>query len=109
MSIRNMMWTALPNGFTTAGDKLMLSVYLSPRLVTDNGIDGTLQQFFPQLQDWPTTIGPLQFEGQVQGGPAFTLTRASTIPLEYPLLWTLINTDTYGRPPPLAHLPPPSI
>jgi hypothetical protein len=97
MSIRNMMWTALPNGFTTAGDKLVLSVYLSPRLVTDNGVDGTLQQFFPQLQDWPATIGPLQFKVQVQGGPAFTVTRASTIPLESPLWAALFNKDTYVR------------
>src|SRR5260370_20404968 len=97
MSIRNMMWTAVPTGFTAAGDKLMLSVYLSPRLVTDNGIDGTPQQFFPQLQDWPTTIGPLQFEVQVQGGPAFTVTRASTIPLESPLWAALFNKDTYVR------------
>ncbi|WMT73650.1 hypothetical protein [Bradyrhizobium sp. Ash2021] len=97
MSIRNMMWTALPNGFTTVGDKLVLSVYLSPRLVTDNGVDGTLQQFFPQLQDWPATIGPLQFKVQVQGGPAFTVTRAATIPLESPLWAALFNKDTYVR------------
>ncbi len=97
MSIRNMMWTALPNGFTAAGDKLVLSAYLSPRLVTDNGVDGTLQQFFPQLQDWPATIGPLQFKVQVQGGAAFTVTRASAIPLELALWAALFNQNTYVR------------
>jgi hypothetical protein len=97
MSIRNMMWTALPNGFTAAGDKLVLSVYLSPRLVTDNGVDGTLQQFFPELQDWPATVGPLQFKVQVQSGPAFTVARASTVPLESPLWTALFNKGTFVR------------
>jgi hypothetical protein len=97
MSIRNMMWTALPNGFTPAGDKLVLSVYLSPRLVTDNGVDGTLEQFFPELADWPAAVGPLQFVVRIQGGPVFTVTRASAIPLESPLWTALFNKDTYVR------------
>jgi len=96
MSIRNIMWTALPNGFSPAGDKLRLSVYVSPRLVTNNGVDGTLSEF-PDFLDWPKTVGPLQFKIQIQGGPSFTVGRDLTIPLES-VLWTaLFQPTTFVR------------
>src|SRR5262249_43473851 len=96
MSIRNIMWTALPNGFSPAGDKLRLSVYVSPRLVTNNGVDGTLSEF-PDFLDWPKTVGPLQFKIQIQGGPSFTVGRDPTIPLES-VLWTaLFQPTTFVR------------
>jgi hypothetical protein len=70
MRIRNILWTALPNGFKDATRKLRLSVLMSPRLVTDNGIDGTLEQF-PDFLDWPAVVKKLRFHVEFQNGPAF--------------------------------------
>ena len=69
MSIQNIMWTTLPNGFTPAGDKLKLSVLVSPRLIT-NGPAGTLAEF-PDFLDWPTVVSHLTFRVEFQGGPIF--------------------------------------
>src|SRR6516165_1057172 len=96
MSTRNIMWTALPNGFTKAGDKLRLSVCISPRLVTNNGVDGTLAEF-PNLLDWPTILGPVQYDVQIQSGPSFTTTRVATIPLESALWTALFKNTTFVR------------
>lgn len=70
MSTRTIMWTALPNGFTAAGDKLKLSVLVSPRLIT-NGPTGTLAEF-PDFLDWPAVVGTLKFRVEFQGGPTIT-------------------------------------
>ena len=96
MSVRNIMWTALPNGFTAAGDKLRLSVYISPRLVTNNGVDGALSEF-PDFLDWPKTVAPLKFKVQIQGGPAFTVGRDPAIPLESALWSASFGPTTYVR------------
>jgi hypothetical protein len=72
MSIRNIMWTALPNGFNATGDHLKLSILMSPRLVTDNGVDGTLAQF-PDFLDWPSVVSHLHFRVEFQGGPSVTV------------------------------------
>ena len=71
MSIRDIMWTALPNGFAHAGNRLKLSVLVSPRLVTNNGVDGTLAQFRDFL-DWPAVVSGLEFRVEFQGGPTVT-------------------------------------
>ena len=96
MSTRNIMWTTLPNGFNTAGDHLRLSVYISPRLITNNGVDGTLAEF-PDLLDWPSTLGPLQYSVQIQGGPSFTVMRDATIPLQSALWTALFKNTTFVR------------
>ena len=72
MSTQNILWTALPSGLNAAGDRLLLSVLVSPRLITDGGIDGTLAQF-PAFLDWPNTIAGLEFHVEFQGGPSFDL------------------------------------
>ena len=69
MSIQNIMWTALPNGLSAAGDHLKLSVLVSPRLITNSGGSGTLAEF-PDFIDWPTTVSKLHFRVEFQGGPA---------------------------------------
>ena len=68
MSIQNIMWTALPNGINTAGDRLLLSVLVSPRLVTNAAI-GSLAEF-PDFLDWPATVAGLKFTVEFQGGPS---------------------------------------
>ena len=69
MSTQNIMWTALPNGLTPKGDKLRLSVLVSPRLVTNAAV-GTLAEF-PDFLDWPATVAGLTFKVEFQGGPSF--------------------------------------
>jgi hypothetical protein len=69
------MWTALPNGLTPTGDRLRLSVLVSPRLVT-NGPAGKLA-VFPEFLDWPAVIGNLKFKVEFQGGPGATVTRVA--------------------------------
>jgi hypothetical protein len=69
MSTQNIMWTALPNGFNAAGDRLRLSVLVSPRLITSPGPDGTLAQF-PDFLDWPAKAAALTFNVEFQGGPS---------------------------------------
>jgi hypothetical protein len=70
MSTQNIMWTALPNGLTPAGDRLRLSVLVSPRLVSTTG---TLADF-PEFLDWPATVGHLKFQVEFQGGPTASAT-----------------------------------
>jgi hypothetical protein len=69
VSIQNIMWTPLPNGLTPAGDRLRLSVLVSPRL-TANAAVGTLAEF-PDLQDWPAQVATLNFTVEFLGGPSF--------------------------------------
>ena len=67
MSTQNIMWTSLPNGLTVAGDKLRLSVLVSPRL-TANAAAGTLGEF-PDFLDWPAKVAGVSFNVEFQGGP----------------------------------------
>lgn len=67
MSTQNIIWTALPNGLTPAGDRLRLSVLVSPRLVANTPV-GTLAEFL-DFVDWPATVGGLTFDVEFQGGP----------------------------------------
>jgi hypothetical protein len=75
MSTQNIMWTALPNGFTPAGDKLRLSVLVSPRLITNAAV-GTLAEF-PDFLDWPAKVAQLTFTVEFQGGPSVAANRVT--------------------------------
>ena len=61
MAQQSFMWTALPNGYTPDGKSLRLSVLLSPRLDPAHP-DPTspslprLDSFYPDWEDWPSTI-----------------------------------------------------
>jgi hypothetical protein len=65
MSTQNVMWTALPNGFTAAGNRLRLSVLVSPRLAANTAV-GTLAEF-PDFLNWPATAGGLNFTAEFLG------------------------------------------
>jgi hypothetical protein len=71
MSVQQIMWTALPNGLNANGDHLKISVLVSPRLTTNSGVSGTLDEF-PDFLDWPATVAALRFRVEFQGGPSFT-------------------------------------
>ena len=99
MSIRTIMWTALPNGLTPTGNRLRLSVLVSPRLVTDNGVDGTLAQF-PEFLDWPAVVAGLRFQVQFQGGPSFVaqpVTEPGDPALDSEAWKALFNDTTFVR------------
>jgi hypothetical protein len=95
MSIRNIMWTALPNGLNAAGDRLRLSILVSPRLVTDNNSGPNLAQF-PDFLDWPKTASRLQFNVEFQGGPTFGvgLPPATAAALDSPAWTALFHRDS---------------
>ena len=95
MSIRNIMWTALPNGLTKAGDRLQLSVLVSPRLITNTGTTGLLNEF-PDFLDWPQTVLGLTFKVEIQGGPTFnvTLPPAAKGALDSPAWVAMFHKDT---------------
>jgi hypothetical protein len=89
MTVEQVIWTALPNGFDEEG-RLLVSVHVAPRLTTD---DGTTDQRslgeFDAFQDWPARLADihfdLDFDGQVLGG----------IPLQEPdsTLWRILFPD----------------
>jgi hypothetical protein len=79
------IWTALPNGLTgdPANRRARLSVYISMRLTTDTGEDGTLAGF-PEALTWPSLLQPGAFTISVQGagngGPSVTADVVSAPP-----------------------------
>jgi hypothetical protein len=93
MSMQNIMWTALPNGLTAAGDRLRLSVLVSPRLITSSGTLGD----FPAFIDWPATVAGLTFQVEFNGGPTVTLSPATepgNPSLDSPVWKALFNQST---------------
>ncbi len=97
MAIRQkIIWTVLPNG--VAGDQLKLSLFVSPRLETDEGLPRPQLAQFPDFADWPTKVKGMQFALQFQGV-------GSPVPATYagpdlePDLWAaLFKPATFVRP-----------
>ena len=94
MSTLGSLWTALPNGFTPAGDRLKISVLFSPRLTTD-AATGTLAEF-PLLLNWPDEVQKLKFTIDFQAGPSI---EASPVvepgfPALDPVAWQALFTAT---------------
>src|SRR5512138_3104724 len=56
---QTIIWTPLPNGFTPDGTKLKLSVFLSPRLVSDEAAPRL--SGFPDWQSWPEAASAIGF------------------------------------------------
>lgn len=69
MRSQRVMWTALPNGFTSDGTNLQLSVFVSPRLRSD---EGTTLADFPDFLNWPAT--PITWTVRMGGLPAVAAT-----------------------------------
>ena len=69
MARQSFIWTALPNGFTLDGTSLRLSVMLSPRLDPQDpaGNPRKLSTFFPDWEDWPTTLAGARFDISFNG------------------------------------------
>ena len=66
MARQTLIWTALPNGYTSDGN-LRLSVLLSPRLYPETEELKSLS-FFPDWQDWPSVLRGACFEVTFNNG-----------------------------------------
>lgn len=94
---QTIMWTALPNGLTSGGDRLKLSVFVSPRLQTTESLPRPQLSQFPDFLSWPTKVQGIQFAVQFEGGAAIQATRAG--PALEPELWAaLFKPTTYTQP-----------
>jgi len=94
---QTIMWTALPNGVKSGGNVLQLSVFVSPRLQTDQGLPRPQLSQFPDFQSWTTKVQGVQFAVQFEGGAAIQATRVG--PALEPDLWAaLFKPTTYVQP-----------
>lgn len=66
MAKQTLLWTALPNGYTSDGKLLRVSLLLSPRL--DAQADPQKLASFPDFVDWPATIASTVFVINFGGG-----------------------------------------
>ncbi len=66
MPRQSFIWTTLPNGYTTDGKSLRLSLLLSPRLDPE-AAPKVLQTFFPAWADWPATLRSAHIEVTYNG------------------------------------------
>jgi hypothetical protein len=94
---QTIMWTALPNGVTSGGDKLKLSVFVSPRLETTEGLPRPQLSQFPDFLNWTTKVQGVQFAVQFGGGAAIQATRVGAT-LEPDLWAALFKQTTYVEP-----------
>jgi hypothetical protein len=85
MARQSFIWTALPNGYTADQSGLRLSVMLAPRLDPQDpsGQPHQLSTFFPDWQDWPSTLANARFDvaygGQTVSVLATTATGANRV------------------------------
>jgi hypothetical protein len=90
---QEVMWTALPNGIS--GGRMRLSVFVSPRLKTDQNAPGKTHPAlvqFPDFLNWPAH--GFDFVARFDGGASVPATRVSAAP--QPELWqALFDAETY--------------
>jgi hypothetical protein len=107
MKKQTLVWNALPNGVVGAGEpggpRLRLSVYMAPRLQTDEGgARPTLAQF-PDLLDWPGAMAGVRFTVRFDHGPTVpadqvTVVAAPPDPVPSALWRAVFPSNTYVRP-----------
>ena len=94
MDKQTVIFTALPNGRDPADNALRLSVFISPRLWTDNPamVKMKLSQF-PDFIDWTARIAAATWQVSFDGAPAVNATVESEVPRAD--LWkALFKADT---------------
>lgn len=98
MKQQTVMWTALPNGI--ANGKLRLSVFVSPRLQTDEGGAKPRLSQFPDFVEWPARIAQAQFQVKFGNRPPIAATRVAppNAELGAELYRAVLNADTYVEP-----------
>src|SRR4051794_26700942 len=93
MEKQTILCTALPNGRNADGS-LRLSVYVSPRLWSDDVTVGKLKlSQFPDWLSWPTLIGSANWSVTFAGQPAMNGTVVSAAP-RLDLWQALFKSDT---------------
>ena len=92
---QTLIWTALPNGIVNG--QLQLSVFVSPRLQTDEGLPHPTLSQFGDFKNWPKKIKDMKFTVQFEGLAPVEATRANPAP--EPDLWgALFKDSTYVEP-----------
>ncbi len=92
---QTIMWTALPNGI--ANGLLQLSVFVSPRLQTDEGLPRPTLSQFDDFKNWPNKIKDMKFTVQFEGQSPVQATRVG--PAAEPDVWSALFKDTtYVQP-----------
>ncbi|HWI53752.1 MAG TPA: hypothetical protein VNT01_16565 [Symbiobacteriaceae bacterium] len=104
MKKQTVMFTALPNGFvpvppsdgpSAPAPRLRLSVFVSPRLMTNEGLPKPKLSQFPDFLNWAGK--EINFSVRFNGGAAIAANVVSPAPS--PTLWqSLFKTTTYVRP-----------
>ena len=97
MEKQTIIFTALPNGLAPDG-ALRLSVFISPRLWSDDPTLGKLKLAkFPDFLDWTTLVGAATWKVAFDGGPTLNATVESAAPSA--VLWNaLFKNDTDAIP-----------
>jgi hypothetical protein len=95
MIAQDVIWTALPNGRKDA-TTLKLSVYISPRLMTDQGLPTPMLSQFKDFLNWPTV--PVSYKVIMGSHGPFTGTIVTSPPAVNNLYTAVFKTTTFVRP-----------
>ncbi|HUU14655.1 MAG TPA: hypothetical protein VM182_13260, partial [Terriglobia bacterium] len=96
---QTIIWTALPNGWAVDASTptLRLSVFVSARLETSDGLPKPTLVQFPDLLQWTTKVQEMSFTIQFDAGTPVAAKRVGA-DLE-PALWTaLVKPSSYVKP-----------
>ncbi len=92
---QTILWTALPNGL--ANGQLKLSVYVSPRLETNEGLPRPTLSQFTDFVNWPAKVQDIKFQVQFAGSAPLDAARVG--PELQPDLWAaLFKKTTFVEP-----------
>jgi hypothetical protein len=100
MKEQKILWTVLPNGTarTAPGDPgLKLSVFVSPRLYTDDGASEPHLDQFPDFLNWPEKVKNIIFNVEFDNGITIQAIPDKTN-FDVDLWEALFKTTTYVRP-----------
>jgi len=95
MKTQDVIWTALPNGRKNA-NTLSLSVYISPRLMTDEGLPVPTLSQFKDFLNWPTV--PVTFDVFLGAAGPFPAKDVTKPKAANDLYTSVFKTTTYVRP-----------
>ncbi|HEY0320616.1 MAG TPA: hypothetical protein VGC66_06685 [Pyrinomonadaceae bacterium] len=95
MQTQTIIWTALPNG--RDGRKLHLSVFVSPRLKTNEGLPRPELKQFDDFNRWPEKVSRMKFAVQFDTGALVDAERTSNDP-QMQLWRDIFKERAYVRP-----------
>jgi len=95
MKTQDVIWTALPNGRKNA-NTLNLTVYVSPRLMTDEGLPVPTLDQFKDFLNWPTV--PVKYSVFMGAAGPFAAKEVTKPKPANDLYTSVFKTTTYVRP-----------